>query len=179
MRISDVSSDVCSSDLALPVPPVLPAELPSALLERRPDVRGAERRLAAANAEIGIARAAYFPRLSLTALLGLESLEIDSLFGSGTGTWQAVGGAAAPLFDFGRTEANVRAAEARREQALAEYRATVRTSFREVADALGAQQTTGERLAAETDQVRSEEHTSELQSLMRNSYAVFCLKKKN
>src|SRR3546814_14418687 len=131
MRISDVSSDVCSSDLALPVPPVLPAELPSALLERRPDVRGAERRLAAANAEIGIARAAYFPRLSLTALLGLESLEIDSLFGSGTGTWQAVGGAAAPLFDFGRTEANVRAAAARREQALAEYRATVRNSFRE------------------------------------------------
>src|SRR3546814_16312239 len=97
MRISDVSSDVCSSDLALPVPPVLPAELPSALLERRPDVRGAERRLAAANAEIGIARAAYFPRLSLTALLGLESLEIDSLFGSCPGTWQAVGGAAAPL----------------------------------------------------------------------------------
>lgn len=146
----------------LPVPPILPADLPSTLLERRPDIRSAEGQLAAANAEIGIARAAYFPRLSLSALLGLESLELDRLFGSGTGTWQIAGGAAAPLFDFGRTEANVRAAEARREQALAQYQGTVRTSFREVVDALGAQETTAERLAAEADQLATRQDTLRL-----------------
>ena len=146
----------------LPVPPLRPDQQPAALLERRPDIRDAEQQLRAANAEIGVARAAYFPTLSLSALLGLESLELDRLFSGGTGTWQLLGNSSAPIFDFGRTEANVRAAEARREQAQSTYRGTVRTAFREVADAVGAQQTTTERLEAETRQVQTRRDTLRL-----------------
>jgi multidrug efflux system outer membrane protein len=121
---------------ALPLPPVPPPGLPSALLERRPDVLSAEQSLVSANAQIGVARAALFPTISLTAALGAQSAELASLLSSGAGIWSLGIGAAAPIFDAGRREARVEQADARREQALASYQRSVETAFREVADAL-------------------------------------------
>jgi multidrug efflux system outer membrane protein len=126
-----------SGDLfALPVPPATPPGLPSTLLERRPDIRSAEQTLVAANAQIGVARAAQFPAFSLTAALGSQSAEFADLLKSGAGIWSLGLGVAAPLFDAGRREARVEQAAARREQAAAGYQKSVETAFREVADAL-------------------------------------------
>jgi outer membrane protein, multidrug efflux system len=121
---------------ALPVAPVPPAGLPSALLERRPDIREAEESLVAANAQIGVARAALFPTLSLTAAFGAQSAELSDLFTVPGRIWTLGAGVTAPLFDAGRRAARVEQAEARRDQALAAYRGAVETGFREVSDAL-------------------------------------------
>ncbi len=118
---------IAAADLfALPVPPTPPAGLPSALLERRPDIRSAEESLVASNAQIGVARAAMFPTISLTAAAGTQSVELNNLFTGGT----------APVFDAGRRRARVEQAEARRDQALAQYQRSIETGFREVSDAL-------------------------------------------
>jgi multidrug efflux system outer membrane protein len=121
---------------ALPIPPTPPAGLPSALLERRPDVRSSEQSLVAANAQIGVARAALFPAISLTGALGMQSAELGNLLTGGAGVWSLGLGLAAPIFDAGRREARVEQAEARREQALAGYQRSIESAFREVADAL-------------------------------------------
>jgi multidrug efflux system outer membrane protein len=121
---------------ALPIPPLPPAGLPSSLLERRPDIRSAEQGMIAANAQIGVARAALFPAISLTAALGAQSAELGQLLSSGAGIWSLGFALAAPIFDAGRREARVEQAEARREQALAGYQRSIETAFREVADAL-------------------------------------------
>jgi multidrug efflux system outer membrane protein len=121
---------------SLPIPPTPPPGLPSALLERRPDVRSAEAGMVAANAQIGVAKAALFPALSLTAALGAQSAELATLLSSGAGIWTLGFGLALPLFDGGRREARVEQAEARREQALAGYQRSIETAFREVSDAL-------------------------------------------
>jgi multidrug efflux system outer membrane protein len=121
---------------ALPVPPPPPPGLPSALLGRRPDIRSAEASMVAANAQIGVARAALFPTISLTASLGAQSAELSQLLSSGAGIWSIGLAAAAPIFDGGRREARVEQAEARRAQALAGYQRSIETAFREVADAL-------------------------------------------
>ena len=121
---------------ALPVPPTPPPGLPSALLERRPDIRSAEQSMVAANAQIGIARAALFPTISLTAALGMQSAQLGELLSSGAGIWSLGFGLALPIFDAGRREARVEQAEARREQALAGYQRSIETAFREVADGL-------------------------------------------
>lgn len=128
---------------ALPVPPVPPAGLPSALLERRPDIRSAEQSLISANAQIGVARAALFPTISLTAGLGSQSAEFSSLLSSGAGIWSLGFGLALPIFDAGRREARVDQADARRSQALASYQRSIETGFREVSDALVNVQETG------------------------------------
>ena len=120
----------------LPLPPAPPPGLPSALLARRPDIRAAEASMIAANAQIGVARAALFPTISLTASLGAQSAELSQLLSSGAGIWSIGLAAAAPLFDGGRREARVEQAEARRAQALAGYQRSIETAFREVADAL-------------------------------------------
>lgn len=120
----------------LPVAPVPPAGLPSALLERRPDVRQAEEALVAANAQIGVARAALFPTLSLTAAFGGQSNELSDLFTAPSRIWTLGTSVTAPIFDAGRREARVQQAEARRGQALAGYQRAIETSFREVSDAL-------------------------------------------
>ena len=133
--------------------PEVPMGLPSSLLERRPDIRAAEQQLRAANAEIGIARAAYFPTLSLTGLLGTRSEELDGLFSGPARTWQFAGDLAAPIVDFGRTRANVRAAEARREQAMVNYQQTVRVAFRDVLDALESRAAAVDRIAAQDRQI--------------------------
>jgi multidrug efflux system outer membrane protein len=121
---------------AMPLPPVPPAGLPSTLLERRPDIRAAEQTLVSANAQIGIARAALFPSISLTGALGVQSAELGNLFSSGAGIWTLGAGLALPIFDAGRREARVEQAEARREQALATYQRSIEGAFREVSDAL-------------------------------------------
>jgi outer membrane protein, multidrug efflux system len=128
---------LASADLfALPLPPVPPAGVPSTLLERRPDIRAAEESLVAANAQIGVARAALFPTISLTAALGTQSAELSNLLASGAGIWSLGFGLALPLFDAGRRSARVDQATARREQSVANYQRSVETAFREVADAL-------------------------------------------
>jgi len=121
---------------ALPLPPTPPAGLPSSLLERRPDVRAAEESMIAANAQIGVARAALFPSISLTGLLGSQSAEFSNLLSSGAGIWSIGFGLALPIFDAGRRTARVDQASARREQALANYQRAIETAFREVSDAL-------------------------------------------
>jgi multidrug efflux system outer membrane protein len=106
------------------------------LLERRPDVRQAEQLLASANAQIGVAKAAYFPTITLAASDGGQSSALASVLGSAARIWSVGLGAAMPLLDWGRTTARVEGAEARRAQAVATYRRTAETAFREVADAL-------------------------------------------
>ncbi len=117
-------------------PPSVPPGLPSSLLERRPDIRAAEQNLIAANANIGVAKAAYFPRISLTGFLGFESNQLSSLFTGPTRMWQFIPQVTQPIFTAGRLKSNVRLAKAQQEIALVEYEKTIQTSFREVSDAL-------------------------------------------
>ena len=138
--------------------PDLPAGMPSDLLAVRPDIRAAEQQLVAANANIGAARANYFPRITLTGTAGSASPQLSGLFKSGTYGWTFAPQAILPLFDFGRTRAGVEGARAQRDIAVAQYERSIQTAFREVADALAGQATYSEQLraqqavaAAETD----------------------------
>ena len=117
-------------------PPGIPAGLPSELLERRPDIIQAEQTLIAANAQIGVAKAAYFPKISLTGVLGVASTDISRLFVPGADIWSATGQVAAPLLNFGALSGQVKQAEAQQQQALFQYRQAILTGFREVEDAL-------------------------------------------
>ena len=117
-------------------PPEVPAGLPSTLLERRPDIRAAEQDLIAANAEIGVARAAYFPQLSLSGALGGESTQLSSLFSGAHSTWNLVPQVTQPIFTAGRIKSNVRFAQAERDRALVRYEKTIQTAFTEVSNAL-------------------------------------------
>jgi multidrug efflux system outer membrane protein len=121
---------------SLPVPPAMPAGLPSELLERRPDVRVAEQNLVAANAQIGIAKAALFPTISLTGSLGAQSGALEDLLGTGARIWSAGFGLALPIFDAGRNLARVDQTQARQRQALFGYQRAVEAAFREVSDAI-------------------------------------------
>lgn len=114
---------------------------PSALIERRPDILAAEHRLKARNADIGAARAAFFPRISLTGSLGTSSAELSGLFDGGSRSWSFVPTLTLPLFDAGRNRANLDLAEVRKDAAVAAYEASVQVAFREVADALAANDT--------------------------------------
>ena len=120
----------------LPVPPVPPAGLPSALLERRPDVQVAEQNLVANNARIGVAKAAMFPSISLTGTLGSQSGAFSNLLLAGSSIWTLGFGLALPIFDAGRLAARAEQAEARQRQSLAGYQKAVESAFRETADAL-------------------------------------------
>lgn len=126
----------------------LPAGLNSYILLRRPDVLQAEYQLRAANANIGAARAALFPRITLTGLLGFASTALTSLFTGGAFGWQAGANAAYTIFQAGAGHANVRLTEAQRNAALATYQHTVQTAFREVSDALARRATMDEQLDA-------------------------------
>ncbi|HEY7501025.1 MAG TPA: efflux transporter outer membrane subunit [Vicinamibacterales bacterium] len=117
-------------------PPAVPAGLPSSLLDRRPDIRAAEQNLVAANAIIGAAKAAYFPRISLTGLLGFQSDQLSSLFTGPARVWQFVPQVTQPVFTAGRLRSNVRLAEAQQQIALIQYERTIQGAFREVSDAL-------------------------------------------
>jgi outer membrane protein, multidrug efflux system len=125
-------------------PPTVPAGLPSSLLERRPDIRQAEEQLISANAEIGVARAAYFPQISLTATAGFQSSALTSLFGGPAGLWNFGGALVQPIFTAGKLRSNVRLTEAQRQQFLLRYQQTIQGAFREVSDSLVAYSKTQE-----------------------------------
>jgi multidrug efflux system outer membrane protein len=132
----------------LPVPALPPAGLPSTLLERRPDVQQAEQLLVSANAQIGVAKSAMFPTISLTGFYGGESTALWTLLNNGASIWSIGFGLSLPVFDGGRYSALTDAAIARDHQTLAAYQKAVETAFREVADALVSVQQTS---SAETD----------------------------
>jgi outer membrane protein, multidrug efflux system len=117
-------------------PPMVPPGLPSSLLDRRPDIRAAEQNLIAANAIIGVAKGAYFPRISLTGLFGFQSDQLSSLFTGPTRAWQFIPQVTQPIFNAGRLKSNVRLAEAQEQIALIQYERTIQTAFREVSDGL-------------------------------------------
>ena len=152
---------------ALPVPPAVPVALPSSLLQRRPDIVAAEQALIAANAEIGVATAEYFPKLSLSALVGLDAAQTGNLLQRSARNWQMGAGLAAPLFDAGRTRAHVDATSARAEQARIAYQQTVRTAFAEVVNALSAIRTTQAQVEANAAQVVAR---SEAQRIAKRRY---------
>jgi multidrug efflux system outer membrane protein len=123
-----------------PHPPEVPAGLPSALLERRPDVREAEENLVAANARIGVARAAYFPQISLTGSGGYESAALSSLFSGSAGLWNVGAALTQPIFEGGRLRSGVELAEAQRQELTLSYQQTIQGAFRDVSNALIAYQ---------------------------------------
>ena len=149
----------------------LPAGLPSDLLARRPDVRSAEQQLIAANANIGAARAAFFPRITLTANAGTASTELSGLFKGGT--WAVTGTAQLlqTVFDAGRNQANLDVAKVNREIAVAQYEKAIQTAFREVADSLAGRATLGEQLRAQLAQRNAAEVSFKLADLRYRSGA--------
>ncbi|HZX31432.1 MAG TPA: TolC family protein, partial [Rhodocyclaceae bacterium] len=141
-------------DLAhLPLPPLPPAGLPSDLIDGRPDVRQAEAQLIAANAQIGIARAGYFPRFTLTGSLGSESKTLSDLFSAGAGTWALGLNLLMPILDFGRTTARVDQAKALNQQSLVAWQNTLQTAYKEVRDALVNLRENGEAETAQATRV--------------------------
>jgi multidrug efflux system outer membrane protein len=120
------------------MPPSVPAGLASDLIERRPDIRSAEQELIAANARIGVAKAAFFPRISLTGFLGFESDSLTSLFNPSRSVWALVPQITQPIFTGGRLKSNVRFTQAQRDLLLTNYERTIQNAFREVADSLVA-----------------------------------------
>jgi multidrug efflux system outer membrane protein len=122
------------------MPPEVPAGLPSALLERRPDIRAAEQTLIAANAEIGVAKASYFPQISLTGFLGGQGNQLSSLFSGPSAVWNFTPQVTQPIFTAGRLKSNVRLQEAFRDSALVQYEKAIQTAFTEVSNALIAHQ---------------------------------------
>ena len=150
----------------------LPAGLPSDLLIRRPDIRQAEQLLVAANANIGAARAAFFPRISLTAQAGTASGELSGLFKSGSWGFTIAPSLLLPIFDAGRNQANLESAQAARAIALAQYEKAIQTAFREVSDALAGQATLREQAQALQQQVQAEAARLQLADLRyRNGVA--------
>ncbi|HMO45494.1 MAG TPA: efflux transporter outer membrane subunit [Rubrivivax sp.] len=150
----------------------LPAGLPSELLERRPDVRQAEHQLQAANANIGAARAAFFPRITLTGSAGFASGDLSDLFS--TSVWQFAPRITLPIFDAGANQANLELSEADRDIAVAQYQRSIEAAFREVADALAGRATYGEQLRAQQAQTQAEQKRSDLAELrFRNGISSF------
>jgi outer membrane protein, multidrug efflux system len=126
------------------MPPEVPAGMPSSLLERRPDIRAAEDALIAANANIGVAKAAYFPQLSLSGLLGGQSTQLSSLFSGPHSAWSFIPQVSQPIFSAGRLKSNVKLAEAERDSALIQYQKSIQGAFSDVSNALIAHQRTRE-----------------------------------
>lgn len=135
--------------------PGIPANLPSELLERRPDILQAEQQLIAANARIGVARALYFPRVSLTGAFGTASIHSDQLFEGPSEVWQLAGSALMPIFTFGAIEGQVKASEAQQRQALFSYRQAILNAFRDAEDALVSTTKGREQLDSQIRQVKA------------------------
>lgn len=150
--------------------PDLPVGLPSDMLLRRPDVRQVEQQLIAANAAIGAARAAFFPRISLTGSVGSVSNELSGLFGSGM-AWSFAPQLLQPIFDAGRNQANLRSSEVGRDIALTQYERAIQSAFREVADALAGRATLREQLRAQQAQLAAEQDRYRLAELRYRSGA--------
>ncbi len=159
---------------AAPRLPELAAGLPSDLLVRRPDIRQAEQQLIAANANIGAARAAFFPRITLTGSLGSASNALSGLFNAGSGAWSFAPQLLQPLFDAGRNQGSLQVAQVTRDIALAQYERAIQSAFREVADALAGRATLGEQLRAQEALVRAEQDRYRLADLRyRNGVASY------
>ncbi len=148
---------------------VIPDGMPSELLLRRPDLVDAERRLAAANARVGVARAELFPSIALTGFLGSESASLSNLFSSGAAVWQLAAAVTQPIFAGGRLEARTDAAQARERAAVEQYLHAVRTAFGEVRTALNAQARTRETFEAETARAEALTETLRLARLRYQS----------
>lgn len=136
--------------------PDLPAGLPSDVLARRPDVRQAEQQLVAANANIGAARAAFFPKISLTGSVGTASTELSGLFKGGSFGWTFAPQLLLPIFDAGRNQANLDVAVVSRDIAVAQYEKAIQTAFREVSDSLAGRATLDEQVRAQQAQANAE-----------------------
>jgi len=153
-----------------------PPGLPSETLLRRPDIQAAEYRLRAANANIGAARAAYFPSISLTGSIGSASTELFDLFGKGSWAWTFIPKVTVPIFQAGRLEANAASAVADRDIALAQYEKAIQTGFREVADALASAGTLVRQYDAQTALVEAATRAEQLSRLRyqagRDSYLI-------
>ena len=139
----------------------LDAGLPSTLLRSRPDILQAEHQLLAANADIGAARAAFFPTISLTGAFGFVSPKLEGLFDSSNQYWSFGGSAALPIFDWGRRERQLDAAKARRDELVATYQRTVQNAFREVSDALVGRQRYREQITAQERAVAAQRRLAE------------------
>jgi NodT family efflux transporter outer membrane factor (OMF) lipoprotein len=142
--------------------PEIPAGLPSTLLQRRPDIAAAERRAAAASAQIGVETAAWFPSLTLTGSYGFSAAELGKLFAASASVWSYGGSVAQTLFDAGATRARVSASRAAYDQSVAQYRQTVLAAFQDVEDQLAAQRA----LAAEQALRRQAAEASEQAATM-------------
>ena len=147
----------------------LPTGLPSEVLQNRPDVLQAERQLMAANANIGAARAAFFPMISLTATLGTASRDLAGLFGAGSGFWSFIPQITVPIFNAGRNKANLEVAELQKDINIAEYERAIQIAFREVADALALKATVDEQLAAQRSLVEATDVSYRLAEARFNS----------
>jgi multidrug efflux system outer membrane protein len=139
----------------LRIPSNVPQGIPSDILVRRPDILVAEGNLMAANAQIGVARAAHFPSISLTGIFGFESKSLANLFSTGSDTWNFKGGIALPIFNGGRISAQNRIAEANYRKMLMNYEGTVKTALRETLDALVSNRKSREIVVSRTRQVNS------------------------
>lgn len=150
----DPTLKIAAGDLKqLPLLPEPPAGLPSDLIEGRPDVRQAEQELVAANAGIGVAKAGYFPKFTLTGSLGTESRTLSDLFSAGSNTWSLGLGALMPILDFGRTSARVDQAKALNQQSLIAWQDSLQTAYKEVRDALVSLREYGEEEKAQSTRV--------------------------
>jgi multidrug efflux system outer membrane protein len=150
---------------AQPHAPQVPAGIPSALLERRPDIRQAEGLLVAANARIGVARAAYFPDISLTATMGFQSASLSSLFSTSAGLWTFAGAVTQPIFTAGKIRSNVQLAQAQQQEAVLTYQQTIQGAFRDVSDALIAYQQNQEFRAQQELLAHSAEDAAQLSGM--------------
>ena len=142
-------------ELGATMPATLPPELPSEVLLNRPDIAIAEHQLRSANANIGVARAAFFPRVTLTSSIGTLSAEMSNLFDGGRGTWSFAPSVSVPLFTGGALTANLEAAKIAQKQSVAAYEKAIQSAFREVNDALAAESTVTGRLAAQDELVKA------------------------
>jgi len=137
--------------------PDVPVGLPSELLTQRPDIKAAEHDLLAANANIGVAKAAFYPSISLTANAGTASADLSNLFDSGSGTWSFVPSVNLPIFNMGRNQANLDVAKAQQEMAITSYEQTIQQAFKEVSDALADREGYMHQLDALNDLYQSNE----------------------
>src|SRR3984885_3353737 len=138
-----------------PHPQEIPVGVPSQLIERRPDIQQAEAKLVAANARIGVARAQYFPQISLTSLGGSASNQLSSIFSSPNGYWYAAGSISEPIFDGGRIRSNYRLSKAQEQEMLLAYQKTILNAFKDVSNSLVSYKETREHREEQAEQVKS------------------------
>ncbi len=171
----DLSLNIASAEIkALPVPPTPPAGLPSSLLEARPDVAQAEQQMIAANANIGVAKAALYPSISLTAGLGGESLELGDILKSAARIWTGGVSLYLPIFDSGKLNSKVDQASAKQKQALASYEGAIKTAFTEVNDALvNLRQNTEREAALDKSQIAAKKALDVSENRYKSGYSAY------